>query len=74
MFSRIDADIYVMIDGDDTYPANYAKKLLEPVLAGDADMVVGARLANYKDDSFSSASCIRNNLICGLVNWMEVFV
>jgi glycosyltransferase involved in cell wall biosynthesis len=70
MFSRIDADTYVIIDGDDTYPANYASKLLEPLLAGDADMVVGARLSNYEDNSFRPLHVFGNNLICRLVNWM----
>jgi len=70
MFSRIDADIYLMIDGDDTYPAEYACKLLEPVLNGNADMVVGARLANYQDKSFRPLHVFGNNLICKLVNWM----
>ena len=70
MFSRIDADIYVMIDGDDTYPTDYVGKLLEPLLAGDADMVVGARLANCRDDSFRPLHKFGNNLICRLVNWM----
>ncbi len=70
MFSRIDADIYVMIDGDDTYPTDYVDKLIEPLLAGDADMVVGARLANYKEDSFRPLHVFGNNLICRLVNWI----
>jgi glycosyltransferase involved in cell wall biosynthesis len=70
MFSRIDADIYVMIDGDNTYPTNSVGKLLEPLLAGNADMVVGARLADYKDDSFRPLHVLGNNLICRLVNWM----
>jgi glycosyltransferase involved in cell wall biosynthesis len=70
MFSRIDADIYVMVDGDDTYPTDYAGKLVEPLLAGDADMVVGARLADYRDDSFRPFHVLGNNLICRLVNWI----
>jgi glycosyltransferase involved in cell wall biosynthesis len=70
MFNRIDADIYVMIDGDDTYPTDYVDKLLEPLLAGDADMVVGARLADYRDDSFRPLHVFGNNLICRLVNWI----
>ncbi len=70
IFNRIDADIYVMIDGDDTYPTDYVGKLIEPLLAGDADMVVGARLADYKDDSFRPLHVFGNNLICRLVNWM----
>jgi glycosyltransferase involved in cell wall biosynthesis len=42
-FRHIDADIYVMVDGDDTYPAESVGALLEPVLAGRADMAVGSR-------------------------------
>jgi len=70
MFNSIDADIYVMIDGDDTYPTDYVGKLLGPLLAGDADMVVGARFANYKEDSFRPFHVFGNNLICRLVNWI----
>ncbi len=70
MFSRIDADVYIIIDGDDTYPTDYVGKLLGPLLAGDADMVVGARLANYQDNSFRPLHVFGNNLICRLVNWM----
>ena len=49
IFEKVDADIYVMVDGDDTYPAEYAHKLIEPVLKDEADMVVGNRLkqGNY---------------------------
>src|SRR5262245_34004164 len=44
MFRKVDADIYVMIDGDGTYPVAAVERLIEPVLRGEADMVVGARL------------------------------
>lgn len=43
-FSSIDADIYVMVDADMTYPANAVHKLIEPIRNGKADMVVGDRL------------------------------
>ena len=46
MFREIDAQCYVMIDGDDTYPAQDAKKMCESVLTGQADMVVGDRLSS----------------------------
>ena len=45
MFEQIEADIYLIVDGDDTYPANRAKELIEAVKNG-ADMVVGDRLSN----------------------------
>lgn len=45
-FRDIDADIYVMVDGDDTYPANFVHQLIEPVRNGEADMTIGDRLSN----------------------------
>lgn len=46
MFREIDADCYLMIDGDDTYPAENAKEMCELVLSGQADMVIGDRLSS----------------------------
>lgn len=46
MFRDVDADYYVMVDGDDTYPAEAAARLLAPIAAGDADMTVGDRISN----------------------------
>lgn len=45
MFYEIDADVYLMVDGDDTYPAESAKELIAPIIDGKADMVVGDRLS-----------------------------
>lgn len=45
MFREIDAECYLMADGDDTYPAEYAGEMVKPVLEGRADMVVGDRLS-----------------------------
>jgi len=68
MFEEIDADYYVMVDGDDTYPADSVGQLLAPVRAGDADMVVGARLAEYADKSFRPLHVLGNKLVRGLIN------
>lgn len=46
MFREIDAECYLMIDGDDTYPLDYAKEMAEKVLEKNADMVVGDRLSS----------------------------
>ena len=46
MFRDIEADYYVLVDGDDTYPAESAGDLVEPLLRGDADMTVGDRISN----------------------------
>lgn len=46
MFRNIDADCYVMVDGDDTYPAEFVHKLIKPIIDNKADMVIGDRLSN----------------------------
>ena len=46
MFREIDAKCYIMIDGDDTYPAQYAREMVDRVLNHNADMVVGDRLSS----------------------------
>ncbi len=46
MFREIDANCYLMIDGDDTYPAENAKEMCDLVLSGKADMVIGDRLSS----------------------------
>ena len=46
MFRDIEADCYLMIDGDDTYPAENAREMCDLVLSGRADMVVGDRLSS----------------------------
>ena len=45
MFMEIDADCYLMVDGDDTYPADSAREMVDAVLNRKADMVVGDRLS-----------------------------
>lgn len=46
MFMEIDADCYLMVDGDDTYPADNARQMVEAVLERKADMVIGDRLSS----------------------------
>lgn len=46
MFREIDADCYLMIDGDDTYPSENAREMCDLVLEGKADMVIGDRLSS----------------------------
>lgn len=46
MFADIDADVYILVDGDDTYPAESAKELIAPIIDKKADMVVGDRLSS----------------------------
>ena len=46
MFREIDAQCYIMVDGDDTYPAEYGRQMMREVLERQADMVVGDRLSS----------------------------
>ncbi len=46
MFQEVEADCYLMIDGDDTYPCENAKEMCDLVLSGRADMVIGDRLSS----------------------------
>ena len=46
MFREIDAEVYVMTDGDDTYPAEFAREMVDKVLEHQADLVVGDRLSS----------------------------
>ena len=70
MFEEIDADIYIMVDGDDTYPAPFVKKMISYVIDGDADMVVGDRLTNgsYYQENKRKFHDLGNNLVRNMVN------
>ena len=68
MLWKIDADYYLMVDGDDTYPAAAASALLEPLYADEADMVVGQRLSVYSDRAFPRFHVLGNNLVRGTIN------
>lgn len=68
MMGRVEADYYVMVDGDDTYPAERVHSLLAPVMAGQADMAVGARLSEFHEQSFRALHLTGNALVRGLVN------
>jgi glycosyltransferase involved in cell wall biosynthesis len=54
MFERVDADVYVMVDGDGTYPVKAVHDLIAPVVRGEADMVVGSRLHEGAHSQFRS--------------------
>jgi glycosyltransferase involved in cell wall biosynthesis len=63
MFRESNADIYVMVDGDGTYPAASIHKLLEPVLSNDADMVVGSRLNPTSHSEFRVMNRMGNYIL-----------
>lgn len=72
MFRDIDADCYLMVDGDDTYPAESAWALCAPVLAGEADMVVGDRLSNgtYAKQNGRTFHGFGNDLVRAMIKWI----
>jgi glycosyltransferase involved in cell wall biosynthesis len=69
MFREIDAQVYVMVDGDDTYPADLAPELVRPVLEKNADMVVGDRLSStYFSENKRPFHNFGNNLVRKSIN------
>ena len=71
MFKDIDADCYLMIDGDDTYPAENAKEMCELILDKKADMVIGDRLSStYFTENKRPFHNFGNRLVRGLINFL----
>lgn len=68
MFRMVEADVYVMVDGDATYPASEIRHLLAPLLRGEADMVVGSRLHTESNSTFRSLNLLGNQLFLSTVN------
>ena len=62
-FELIESPYVVMIDGDGTYLAREAPSLLEPILEGRADHVIGNRLENYSPGAFTKLNIVGNRLI-----------
>lgn len=69
MFRDVDADYYLMVDGDDTYPAEAAPALLAPLMADEADMTVGDRLSNgsYGEENDRAFHGFGNDLVRFLI-------
>ena len=69
MFREIDAEVYVMTDGDDTYPAEFAREMVDKVLEHQADMVVGDRLSStYFTENKRPFHNFGNSLVRGTIN------
>jgi len=69
MFKEIDADCYLMIDGDDTYPKESAREMCDYILNGQADMVIGDRLSStYFKENKRPFHNFGNKLVRGLIN------
>ena len=69
MFRDIDAACYLMIDGDDTYPAEHARGMVAPILAHRAQMVVGDRLSStYFEENKRPFHNVGNRTVRALIN------
>jgi glycosyltransferase involved in cell wall biosynthesis len=68
IFSKTAADICVLVDGDDTYPAEDVHSLLKPLVDGEADMAVGNRLAKAPGSALARTRHLGNLMFLGLVN------
>ena len=72
MFRDIEADCYLMVDGDDTYPAEAGRTLCDPILEGRADMTVGDRLSNgtYAEENKRAFHGFGNDLVRFMIKWI----
>ncbi|HEV3511604.1 MAG TPA: glycosyltransferase [Candidatus Sulfotelmatobacter sp.] len=70
MFSQLEADVYVMVDGDATYPAGEVHKLIQPIVDGEADMVVGSRLTEASESEFRLLNKVGNSFFLKFINFI----
>lgn len=68
MFRDVDADVFVMVDGDQTYPPERARDLIGPIVEGRADMVVATRLQQRNAAGFRPFHALGNRMILRLIN------
>jgi glycosyltransferase involved in cell wall biosynthesis len=72
MFRDIEADVYIMVDGDNTYPASQVGMLLNEMKTKNCDMVVGDRISNgtYSKENKRSMHGFGNSLVKNLINYI----
>ena len=70
MFRKIQADVYVIVDGDGTYPAESVSRLMAPVLSQEADMVIGSRLTSSANSHFRWLNRAGNRFFLVLLNFI----
>jgi glycosyltransferase involved in cell wall biosynthesis len=68
VFDELSEDLIVLVDGDDTYFAEDVALLLKPIQDGEADMVVGERLAAADDGNMRRMNQFGNRMIVGYIN------
>ena len=69
MFREIDAEVYIMVDGDDTYPSEFGRKMVDKILRRHVDMVVGDRLSStYFEENKRPFHNFGNSLVRKSIN------
>ena len=68
MFRQVEADLYVIVDGDGTYPPGAVHELIGPVLRGEADMTVGSRWHALSKSEFKRLNRFGNRFFLAVVN------
>jgi glycosyltransferase involved in cell wall biosynthesis len=68
IFDEVKEDVIILVDGDDTYLASDAPVLIKPIIDGEADMVVGERLAVASDKNMRRMNQLGNRFIVGYIN------
>ena len=69
-FADIEADIYIMIDGDDTYEASHLPEMIETLVSGPYDHVLGVRQDNQESSSYRPGHETGNMLFNRLTGWL----
>ena len=71
MFREINAEAYIMVDGDDTYPASYGRQMVNLILEKNADMVVGDRLSStYFQENQRPFHNFGNSIVRASINFL----
>ena len=68
MFRKVDADLYLLVDGDDTYPANKVRGLIQPIADDQADIVIGSRLMISSDSEMRLLNRFGNKMFLFVLN------
>ena len=71
MFREIDAECYIIVDGDDTYPAQFGRQMVELVFEKNVDMVIGDRLSStYFEENKRPFHNLGNSVVRSSINWL----
>jgi glycosyltransferase involved in cell wall biosynthesis len=70
IFEECKADILLLVDGDDTYLSSEAKKLIDPIIKGEAEMVVGDRIHGENTKNFSNSHWLGNKFLTKALNFI----